>query len=155
MRTCSIVVFTFCAAVVAVAQLSNPQLAVKTLAKLHPEVQWDSRSATSADVNCDLKNETIVLGKRRGEVFVALVSGKHHDKTRLLSFPIGAAAQDSFCAPPVRIEVLPLDCEPDIGHLPGCTPVRGCKSFRVVDDECDSFNFYWDSARKTLGWWRH
>jgi len=35
-----------------------------------------------------------------------------------------------------------------------CKPTKGCHSFTVIDDECDSFNFYWDSSRRTLAWWR-
>ena len=155
MKTSLTAVITISIALVTVAQVSKSQLAVKNLAKLHPDVQWDPKSVAFADVNCDRKNETIVLGKQKNEAVIALVSGEHQEKTQLLSFPIGSATQDSFCAMPVRIEVSPLECEPDVGPLPGCRPVKGCQSFRVADDECDSFNFYWDSSRKTLGWWRH
>lgn len=127
---------------------------VSKLQKSHPEVSWNSKSAILADVTCDGKFDAVVLGSPQGQGRHGVVSG-HPDKVQLFSFPIRRDTQDGFCAVPKRIEASALDCETDEGPLLRCKPAKGCKEFRVLDDECDSFNFYWDSSRKSLAWWRH
>jgi len=137
------------------AQVSKTDDMVSKLQKSHPEVSWNSKSAILADVTCDGKFDAVVLGSQKDTVVIGVVSGAHPDKVQLLSFPIRRDTQDGFCAVPKRIEASPMDCETGEGPLPGCKPVKGCKEFSVMDDECDSFNFYWDSSRKSLAWWRH
>jgi hypothetical protein len=66
--------------------------------------------------------------------------------------PFRSDTQDGFCAFPTRIEISPLQCAIDDGPLLGCKPIKGCQAFTVVDDECDSFNFYWDFSHKSLRW---
>jgi hypothetical protein len=56
---------------------------------------------------------------------------------------------------PTRIETRPLDCKSDQGTLPGCKPIESCRELTVIDNDCDPFNFYWDSSRKSLAWWRN
>jgi hypothetical protein len=104
---------------------------------------------------CEGKPGTVILGSEKNDVVVGVVSGLREHKTEVLSFPIRSGTQNGFCAFPIRIETYPSNCEPDVGALPGCKPIKGCRSFAVIDDECDSFNFYWDSSRRALGWWRH
>ena len=143
------------ASAVVAAQVSQSRLAIKNLRKAQPEVEWNEKSAVGADVNCDGRRETIVLGKQKNNVVIAVVSGQHQNDPQLMSFPIGGGAQNAFCGIPLRVELSTLQCNTDIGPLPGCKKVRGCQEFTVVDDECDGFNFYWDSSRKSLQWWRH
>lgn len=138
---------------VASAQVSRTE-AISELRKTHPKVKWTNKS-TTADVFCDAKPSTIVLGSEKNDVVIGVVSGTHPRKIQVLSFPIRPDTQDGFCAFPTRIETSTLDCETDDGDLPGCKPIKGCQAFQVIDDECDSFNFYWDSSRQSLGWWRH
>ena len=134
-------------------QLSKTDDMVSKLQKSHPEVSWNTKSAILADVTCDGKFDAVVLGSQKDTVVVGVVSGAP-DKAQLFLFPIRRDTQDGFCAVPKRIEASPLDCQTDEGPLPGCKPIKGCKEFSVIDDECDSFNFYWDSSRKSLAWWR-
>ena len=136
-------------------QVSNIGVAVKELRRLHPSVKWSNESATVADVTCDGKLDTVVLGSEKNSVVIGIVTGSHSKKTQVLSFPLKAGTQNGFCAPPIRIEVLPLDCQSDQGPLVGCKPIKGCQAFSVVDNECDPFNFYWDSSRKAFAWWRN
>ena len=155
MRRALVVLVAISLAIETAAQVSKSDVAVNHLAKVHPEVQWDHKSAVIADVNCDRQKESIVLGKEANEVVIAVVSGERQDKPELRYFPIHSGTQDGFCTMPVRIEVYRLECDSDEGSLPGCKPVKGCQAFTVRDDECDGFNFYWDSSRKSLVWWRH
>ena len=128
--------------------------AISELRKSNPGAQWDEKSVVFADVLCDGKPDTIILGSENKNVLIGVVSPTRSKRTQVLSFPIRSATQNGFCAFPKRIEVFPMDCETEEGTLPGCKPVKGCKEFSVIDDECDSFNFYWDSSRKSLAWWR-
>lgn len=139
---------------VATAQVSNTE-ALNELRKSHPTVKWSSTPIAVADVLCEGKPAAVILGSEKDTVVVGVVSGLRPHKTEVLSFPVSSATQNGFCAFPVRIETSPLNCEADIGALPGCKPIKGCHSFSVIDDECDSFNFYWDSSRRALAWWRH
>ena len=129
--------------------------AISELRKTHPTVKWIGKPTLVADVLCDGRPSTVILGSEKNDVVVGVVSGTRLHKTQVLSFPIRSDTQDGFCAFPVRIETSPLNCEPDIGPLPGCKPTKGCHSFTLIDDECDSFNFYWDSSHQLLAWWRH
>jgi hypothetical protein len=52
------------------------------------------------------------------------------------------------------VELAPHDCDSGDGTLPGCKVSRFCKDFRVIDDDCDAFNFYWDAEHMQLEWWR-
>ena len=137
----------------ALAQVSTTG-ALNELRKTHPTVKWNIKPSAVADVLCEGKPGTVVLGSEKDNVVVGVVSGLRPHST-VLSFPINSHAQDGFCAFPVRIETSPLDCAPDVGALPGCKVIKGCRAFTVIDDECDSFNFYWDSSRHALASWRH
>jgi hypothetical protein len=139
---------------IASAQVSKPE-ALSKLRETHQHVTWNSEPLAVADVLCEGKPATVILGSENKDVVIGVVSGMRSHKTEVLSFPISSGTQNGFCGFPVRITTSPLDCAPDIGALPGCKPVRGCRSFTVIDDECDSFNFYWDSSRRSLAFWRH
>lgn len=155
MRACWSFIIAAMLSASAIAQASKTDEMVSKLQKSHPEVSWNSKSAVLADVTCDGKLDAVVLGSQKDRVVIGVVSGVHPDNVQILSFPIRGGAQDGFCAVPKRIEASPLDCNSGEGPLPGCEAVKGCKDFRVMDEECDSFNFYWDSSRKSLAWWRH
>jgi hypothetical protein len=129
--------------------------AIAELQRIRPGVKWDEKSAVFADVFCEGKRGMIIFGSEKDVVVIGAVSGTRPFKTQVLSFPIRRDTQNGFCALPKRIEIFPLKCATDEGPLPGCKPARGCKEFSVMDEECDSFNFYWESSRKSLAWWRH
>jgi hypothetical protein len=126
---------------------------IDTLRQSRPSTNWNAASARTADVDCDSKPDTVILGSEKGKVVVGVVWADHR-QPQLFVFPIRRDRQDGFCAVPKRIDVTAADCESDEGPLPGCKAVRGCKAFSVRDDECDSFNFYWDATQKALTWWR-
>ena len=136
-------------------QVAKTEAAVGALQKSHPAARWNNKSATVADVTCDGKPETIILGSEKNSVVIGVVSGANPTETQVFSFPVEAGTQNGFCAVPKRIEVSSLDCKTEGGALPGCEPIKGCQAFSVNDNECDPFNFYWDASRKSLAWWRH
>ncbi|MFO1247967.1 MAG: hypothetical protein U1E93_07080 [Alphaproteobacteria bacterium] len=119
-----------------------------------PGVTWHASKAKTADVTCDGKPDTVAFGTGKDAISVAVLPGKG-GKPQIMKFGIGAARQDNFCAVPTHIELEPISCsDPEIGKFPGCKPVKGCQQFSVVDDQCDSFHFYWDSKKKMVHWWR-
>ena len=125
------------------------------LQKSNPSVEWNKATAKVADVDCDGKPDSIMLGSEPNSVVVGLVFGDSDKKPQVLRFQVRRDTQDGFCGIPSTIETSPLKCESDGGSLPGCKPIKGCMAFSVRDPECDSLNFYWDATHSMLAWWRH
>lgn len=117
-------------------------------------VAWDIAKARRADVTCDGKPDTVMFGTGRNAIWVSIAPGGG-GKPQIMKFSASGARQDGFGAPPVRIDIYPINCESEVGRLDGCRPVRNCKSFSVDNDFTDPFNFYWDSRRKIIRWWRN
>ncbi|TAK99077.1 MAG: hypothetical protein EPO08_17395 [Rhodospirillaceae bacterium] len=133
----------------------NP--AIRALEAEVPEATWDQKTAVKADVTCDGANDTLVLGSEKDTVWIGVVPGPGKTSAKLKplawNFPISAGNQGSFCARPVRIVPYDHVCENDAyGKMGDCKPIKGCKDFAVVDDTCDSFNFYWNTDGKFSLW---
>src|SRR5271166_867237 len=84
--------------VFATAQMSGSQAAASALRKSSPTVSWSVGSATTADVDCDGKPDTIMLGSEKGKVVVGVVWGSPAKPPQILVFPVSAATQDGFCS---------------------------------------------------------
>ncbi len=144
----------------AVSAFAQPSVetALNALRSTRPSVSWDEKSAVVADVTCDGIPDTLLIGYQPDKVWLGVVNVTRRKSTSVIAtfaFLIGKPAQDSFCAVPVRIETAPIDCDTEEkGALQGCKPIKGCREFSLLDGACDSFHFYWDSARKRLTWWR-
>jgi hypothetical protein len=119
-----------------------------------PGVIWHVKSAQTADVNCDGRPDTILLGTARNRVWAAIIPGGG-GKPQTMEFPVAPGFQSGFCGVPKRINIEPLSCSSEDGPLDGSKPVRSCKAFSLDDGECDPFNFYWDSRHKRMRWWRN
>ena len=130
--------------------------AIDVLRGRHPDVAWDANGAVVADVNCDGLADTIMVGYMPDRVWLGVVPGRIEGAAIPITatFSVGRHSQDSFCSTSVRIEMSPLECQNEDGPLRGCKRVAGCFGFSLVNDDCDSFHFYWDSSTKTLTWWR-
>jgi len=128
--------------------------AAQLLQEKHPEVKWEASSAKVADFDCDGEPDAVVLGSQGHKVAVGVVWGNREKNPDVFTFALNSASQDAFCAMPKRVEVAAHDCDSGNATLPGCKSSRSCKDFMVVDDTCDSFNFYWDVDSKRLAWWR-
>jgi len=129
---------------------------LKILQSTARSVKWDASSAVSGDFTCDGVPDTVIAGYTKNRVWIGLVSSRGKEKPIIADFPAGThQSQDGFCASPVKINKEPRNClgEGDT-PLPGCRRAKRCVAFRVYDEECDSFHFYWDSARKRLTYWR-
>lgn len=139
------------------AQASKPDAQIRLLRKSYPNVEWDAKSAKLADIDCDGRPDTVVLGSRENTVAVGVVWGQRKKKPQVLFFPVEPHLQNGFCVAPKKIEVSPLNCDTSDekgGPLPGCTQKKGCQQFSVLNDDCDDFNFYWNASTHTLSWWR-
>jgi hypothetical protein len=153
-----ILTFLFQPPVAGRAAQSQIPTAFTVLRASNPKVQWDAKTAVTADITCDGIADVIVVGYDDKSVWVALVPGMKDGtlaKPIVQQFPIDGGVQNGFCEKPVRIEVRPQDCEGQAGSLPGCKPTQGASEFGLYDDACDHFEFYWDSAMKQLRWSRN
>ncbi|TMH89902.1 MAG: hypothetical protein E6H44_07605 [Betaproteobacteria bacterium] len=122
-----------------------------------PKVSWDEKTAVSADVTCDGKPDTAVIGYEEGFVWLGVIPGYAGDKQAkpmTFRFTVGKDTQDSFCRVPVRIKTSAIGCKTEDFDLPGCKAVKGCSALSLIDEACDAFHFYWNSSRKRLTWWR-
>ena len=158
LRTLGAAIWFLTFSVVAQDKITN-DIPISILSAAKPMVNWDAKSAVNADVTCDGKVDTAVVGYEKDEaIWLGVVSGAVGNKPTkpvTMRFLVGKETQDSFCSSPVEIEVQPIGCEDDdIGALPGCKEVKGCSEFSMIDSSCDSFHFYWDSSKKKLVWWR-
>lgn len=122
------------------------------------KVTWDKKSAIAVDINCDGSKDYAILGKSKRGVTVALIVGPFSEKSRMESFEffVGESWQDSLCKLPARLVIESLDYDPTemVGKLPGFRRSKKCNAFRLADNACDSFHFYWDHQTNTLAWWR-
>jgi hypothetical protein len=150
----ALTLFLLSSATVVIAQNPAPRISIESLQRLRSTTTWNSQSAKVADVDCDSKPDTIVLGSEKNKVVVGISWGEVNKQPQVFVFPIRRDQQDGFCVSPRKIAIEPLDCQSDEGTLPGCRAVKGCKAFSLNDDECDPFNFYWDFLHKKLAWWR-
>jgi hypothetical protein len=138
---------------------ADPEWLVNLRAAAGVGVKWDTKSAVRADVDCDGKPDTVAAGYAKGPtVWIGVVSASKDagsNRLRLFHFPaFETANEDAFCSAPVMISTSKLDCKVEDGRLPGCRTQHDCSEFAVVDGQCDSFHFYWDSRHHKLSYWR-
>jgi hypothetical protein len=114
-------------------------------------VHWNFVKAKRADIACHGRSDTILFGTTDKSVWVGVlpVGGK----PQVLEFSSGGNSESGFGSPPKAISITAHDCDTGEGTLPGCRKVKGCKDFGVEND-ADTFWFYWDSERQRLAWWR-
>src|SRR4051812_20216862 len=77
-----------------------------------PKVNWDDKTAVSADVTCDGKVDTALIGYEEGFVWPGVIPGYAGDgraKPMTFRFTVGKDTQDSFCRVPVRIETSAIE----------------------------------------------
>ena len=128
---------------------------------LRPEsrapVQWDVARAASADVTCEGKEDTIVLGYQgKNQVWISVRRNGTEGRPLLppIILPVGTEQADAFCRLPLQIQTFPLDCKKGDGPLEGCVVKPGCQGFTLSDGACDGIHFYWNSQKQRLDWWR-
>jgi hypothetical protein len=139
---------------IAQPQSSNDRSVTALNASSKTRVSWDFARAKTADVTCDGKQDRVLFGLSAGKVWMGMLPGGG-GKPQTMEFPLASGEQRALCGQPKRIEVYPLACNTEaIGELEGCRQVRACRAFAIVDDECDSLNFYWNSSRRMIFWWR-
>ena len=141
--------------VAAAAQGVRSDDAVAAFRKLDASVEWNVTSAEIADVDCDGKPDTVMLGYKKDEVAIGIVFGAPAKRPQLFTFPVRAGSEFGFCLKPQRINVSPLICQLKDGTvLSGCKATEGCKAFSIPNSGCDAFNFYWDSSIGTVSLWQ-
>jgi hypothetical protein len=67
---------------------SKTETAITILRKARPTTVWNARSAKSADVDCDGKPDTIVIGSEEGKVLVGVVWGAREKKPEVQEFGV-------------------------------------------------------------------
>ncbi|MCE9633686.1 MAG: hypothetical protein K8Q92_05830 [Methylophilales bacterium] len=129
--------------------------AFNRLTKATPTVAWPKK-AIEIDIDCDGKKDYVFSAQTEKSVSVGVVLGNSKRKPESFTFDVNRDRQDAVCALPVRIEPEAQDFDPteDIGEIPGFVRSKTCHAFALVNEECDSFHFYWNHSTKLIEWWR-
>lgn len=136
-------------------------LASPEFTRTHPNVAWDDRLSAVADVTCDGRLDSVIVGRDANDkIWVGVAHGtsdwRGDRPSTVMSFPLGGGGQDAFCARPRVLSVQDRVCLNDEGQItPGCGRLTVCKVFSVSDEECDAFHFSWDDAKQQLIWERN
>lgn len=114
-------------------------------------IRWNFVEAKKADIACHGRSDTILFGTTDKSVWVGVlpVGGK----PQVLEFAKDRNSENGFGSSPKEISITAHDCDTGEGALPRCRKVKGCKDFGVEND-ADTFWFYWDSEHQRLAWWR-
>lgn len=126
--------------------------AIALLKKAKPRVPWDVGFHLDHNLTCTGELDYLSVSTDGESVWVGYVpSVPRASRPTIMQFPIGKWTQGSFCKLPMEMQSYPNKCEAEGGStLPGC--MRGRWNFSLVDNECDAFNFYWDTTQKKLVW---
>lgn len=125
--------------------------------KEQPSVQWDATSTQTGDFGDGLK-DLVLLGRKGNAVILAIghTLSRSAFSAQYLEFAIDRKSQAAICTLPTRLEVHPLQCADNGGGvLPGCKERPRAIGLRLVDDECDPINMYWNHDAKRMVWWRN
>ena len=125
------------------------------LKKTMPTITWSEKSIV-IDIDCDEKKDYVFLAQKEKQVLVGVFLGNPQHKLESFNFNVNRGRQDGVCALPVRIEPESQDFDPmeEIGEIPGFVRSKYCLAFALVNEECDSFHFYWNHKTKLTEWWR-
>jgi hypothetical protein len=138
-----------------VGSQAHQQAALRSLSVARPDVNWDPKSALSADFDCDGSVDEAFLGRAAGKAFVGVVLAA--DKgPEILEFGVGGIPQDAICQEHVTLAIESLNYDPakDIGKIDGFRRSRHCKGLLLSGGECDPIDLYWNFKTNYLGWWR-
>src|ERR1700755_692802 len=82
---------------VVIAQNPATRISIESLQRLRSTTTWNSHSAKVADVDCDSKPDTIVLGSEKNRVLVGISWGEVNKQPQVFVFPIRQDQQNGFC----------------------------------------------------------
>jgi hypothetical protein len=120
-----------------------------------PDINWDAKSALTADFDCDGSPDEAFLGRSAGRIYVGVIRAATK-QPEILEFGVDASAQDAICQEPAKLEIESLNYDPsgEIGKIDGFRRSRRCKGILLSGGECDPIHLFWDYKTKHLAWWR-
>lgn len=138
-----------------VGSQARQQAALRSLSVARPDVNWDSKSALSADFDCYGSLDEAFLGRAAGKVFVGVVRAADKEP-EVLAFGLAGSAQDAICQEHITLKIESLNYDPteDVGKIDGFRRSRRCKGLLLSGGECDPIHLFWNFKTNHLGWWR-
>jgi len=126
------------------------------LASADPAVRWVKDSALVADFDCDQVADTVVIGRRRGEIHLGLA--RTADPTpQILIFDVGPGVKGSVCGARANATVESLDFEPaekGLGNLEGFQRSSTCKGVGLGDGDCTPVHIFFSGKTQHLEWYQ-
>lgn len=134
---------------------TRQQEALQLLSASRPDVKWDVKSRSSADLDCDGSLDIAFLGRTAGKVYVGLLRGAVK-QPEILEFGVDPSAQAAICQEPSKLETESLDYDPTeaVGKIDGFRRSRRCKGLLLSGGQCDPIHLFWSYKTKHLAWWR-
>ena len=158
----------------ALQERQSAAAAVPLLAQRVPEAEWSADTHAAADLDGDGADETVLVGRVGGDIWIGIVTGPLGDASRrwTMRFPVGEKRQDAVCDARVTLgpEALALPYE-QLGCRASSTDdrcrdlrerserlkvlaTRNARGIALDDGRCNPFHIYWDTAEERFKWWR-
>ena len=121
-----------------------------------PAVSWVTDSAIVADIDCDHAADTVVIGRKRGEVHVGVARAADPDP-QILIFDVGRNAKNAVCGVRAGLTLESLDWDPGergLASLAGFRRSATCKGVGLGDGDCRPAHIFWSHSTKHLEWYQ-
>jgi hypothetical protein len=126
------------------------------LAAADPTVRWERTSSLVADVDCDNVADTVVVGRKRGEMHVGLARAADPEP-QILVFDVGPGVKGSVSGARAPIELESLDFEPadkGLHTLAGLQRSGTCRGITFGDTGKPKVHIFWSRQTHHLEWFQ-
>ena len=126
------------------------------LAAADPTVRWEATSSLVADVDCDNVADTVVVGRKRGEMHVGLARAADPEP-QILVFDVGPGVKGSVIGARAPIELESLDFEPadkGLHTLAGFQRSGTCRGITFGDVGKPKVHIFWSRQTHHVEWFQ-
>jgi hypothetical protein len=126
------------------------------LADADPGVSWVADSAIIADIDCDHAADTVVVGRKRGEVHVGFALAAN-PVPQILIFDVGRGAKNAVCGVRAALSLESLDWDPaerGLDQLAGFRRSPTCKGVGLGDGDCRTSHMFWSYSSRHVEWYQ-
>lgn len=138
---------------------SRKPVATHAFARLQaadPTVSWAADSAVVADIDCDGIADTVVVGRKRGELHVGFARAANPD-VQILVFDVGRNAKNAVCGVRAGVTLESLDWDPaerGLAKLEGFRRSATCKGVGLGDGDCTPAHIFWSYSTRHVEWYQ-
>jgi hypothetical protein len=126
------------------------------LAAADPTVRWETTSALVADIDCDNVADTVVVGRKRGEIHVGLARASDPEP-QILVFDVGVGVKGSVSGPRAQVSLESLDFDPadkGLHTLAGFERSGTCRGLTFGDEGKPKVHVFWSRQTRHVEWFQ-